>query len=160
MRTRLTALLFLLFLLAGCGGEYVDKERELTSLYVQYTYNNNQENYAANLEFLYPKSTAFEQLKSMLDNLNADHQRSTYHKLVNVDIIEPLPSGVMLVKAEEVSSLYQHDFTDPTGEVKSIIAFREYNGQWKILKLFAAERSLEGIKDEVEEELQRIYAEE
>ncbi|ERN51840.1 hypothetical protein [Alkalihalophilus marmarensis] len=66
----------------------------------------------------------------------------------------------MLVKTEEVSSLDQNDFTDPTGKVKTIIAFREYNGQWKILKLFAAERSLDGIKDEVEEELQRIYAEE
>lgn len=160
MRTRLTVLLFLLVLLAGCGGEYVDEERELTSLYVQYTYNNNQENYAANLELLYPESAAYEKLESMLDNMNADHQRSTYHKLVNVDIIESLPSGVILVKAGEVSSLYQHDFTDPTREVKSIIAFREYNGQWKILKLFSAETSLEGIKDEVEEESQRIYAEE
>ncbi|OLS38920.1 hypothetical protein BTR22_04550 [Alkalihalophilus pseudofirmus] len=160
MRTRLTALLFLLFLLAGCGGEYVDEERAVTSLYEQYIINNNQENYAANLDLLYPESTAYEKLKSMIDNMNADHQRSTYHKLVNVNFIESLPSGVLLVKTEKVSSLYQHDFTDPTGEVKSIIAFREYEGQWKILKLFAAERSLDGIKGEVEEELQRIYAEE
>ncbi|ERN51839.1 hypothetical protein [Alkalihalophilus marmarensis] len=87
-----SALLFLLVLLVGCGGEYVEEKRALTSLYEQYIINNNQENYAANLDLLYPESTAYEKLKSMIDNMNVDHQRSTYHKLVNVDFIESLPS--------------------------------------------------------------------